>query len=334
MDQLKLHKNYSRKDVHDIFAPDTPFTPSRGAWGMQGIIKIPDRPKDFIFFVTYGQQQGEHVFEEGITEEGVLSWQSQPSQSLSTPQIKQLIQHDDLNHSIYLFLRTNKRSNYIYLGKLRYLSHDYEREKPVWFQWQLIDWPVPHEINNMIGFRSKSLTPKEPSPIPAVPFTGRLIETQPPKSPIREGTSTSSFRALKNVDYSKEDAKNKKMGQAGELLVLQYEKERLENVGRYDLSQKVRHVSEIEGDGAGYDIKSYSSDGSPRYIEVKTTKGSIHTAFYMSSNEVAFAREHYQEYFLYRVYDYDKAINSGKFYVGSGKIDDNFSLTPIQYRVR
>jgi hypothetical protein len=46
----------------------TPFTPSRGTWGMQGIIKIPDRPKDFIFFVTYGQQQGEHVFEEGITE--------------------------------------------------------------------------------------------------------------------------------------------------------------------------------------------------------------------------------------------------------------------------
>ena len=76
MEQLILYENYSRKDVHDIFAPDTPFTPSRGAWGMQGIIKIPDRPKDFIFFVTYGQQQGEHVFEEGITENGVLSYLS------------------------------------------------------------------------------------------------------------------------------------------------------------------------------------------------------------------------------------------------------------------
>lgn len=284
--------------------------------------------------MTYGQQQGDHVFEEGITEDGVLSWQSQPRQALSTPLIKQLIHHDDLNHSIYLFFRTNRRSNYTYLGKLRYLSHDYERERPVWFQWQLINWPLPDQIKEMIGARAKSPQSKEPSPTPPASVEGQLIETRPPKSRTREGISTSSFRAHKDVDYSKDDAENKKIGQAGELLVLQYEKERLENEGRYDLSQKVRHVSQIEGDGAGYDIKSYSLDGSSRYIEVKTTKGPIHTAFYMSSNEVAFAREHYQEYFLYRVYEYDKVSNSGKFYVGSGRIDDNFSLTPIQYRVR
>ncbi len=58
MEQLILYENYSRKDVHDIFAPDTPFTPSRGAWGMQGIIKIPDRPKDFIFFSPMDNNRG------------------------------------------------------------------------------------------------------------------------------------------------------------------------------------------------------------------------------------------------------------------------------------
>jgi hypothetical protein len=153
---------------------------------VQGIIKIPERPNDFIFFVTYGQQQGEHVFEEGITEDGVLSWQSQPRQAFSTPILKQLIQHDDLNHSIYLFLRTNRRSNYTYLGKLRYLSHDYERERPVWFQWQLINWPLPDQIMEMIGVRAKSPQSQEPSPIPPAPIIGRLIETQPLKSRIRD----------------------------------------------------------------------------------------------------------------------------------------------------
>ena len=39
------------------------------------------------------------------------------------------------------------------------------------------------------------------------------------------------------------------------------------------------HVSEIEGDGAGYDIKSYTPDGKVRYIEVKTTRGAIRTPF-------------------------------------------------------
>ena len=137
MKQLSLYKDYIREDVHDIFAPDTPFTPQTGSWGLHGIVKIPNRPGDFVFFVTYGQRQGEHVFDEGITEDGVLSWQSQPRQSLTNSQIQQFITHDDLTHSIYLFLRTTKDSIYTYLGRLKYLSHDSERENPVYFQWQI-----------------------------------------------------------------------------------------------------------------------------------------------------------------------------------------------------
>ncbi len=40
------------------------------------------------------------------------------------------------------------------------------------------------------------------------------------------------------------------------------------------LAEKVRHVSQLQGDGAGYDIESYSLDGTIKYVEVKTTKGS------------------------------------------------------------
>ena len=35
----------------------------------------------------------------------------------------------------------------------------------------------------------------------------------------------------------------------------------------------VVHVAKVEGDGAGYDIKSYTSDGEQKFIEVKTTRG-------------------------------------------------------------
>ena len=87
---------------------------------MHGIVSIPDRAGDFVFFVTYGQQQGEHIFDEGVTEDGVLSWQSQPRQSLNNHQIQRLINHDELCNSIYLFLRTRGRLPYTYLGKLKY----------------------------------------------------------------------------------------------------------------------------------------------------------------------------------------------------------------------
>ena len=127
MRSLISYEDYSRKEVHDIFAPLTPFTIQRGTWGLQGIVSIPDRPGDFVFFVTFGQQQGEHVFDEGVTEDGVLSWQSQPHQSLNDNQIRQFINHDELCNSIYLFLRTMKGMDYTYLGKIKYLSHDSER---------------------------------------------------------------------------------------------------------------------------------------------------------------------------------------------------------------
>ena len=82
MQNLELNLLYSRKDIHGIFSPQTKFTPQAGTWGLHGIIKIPHREKDYVFIVTYGQSQGEHNFDEGITSDGVLSWQSQPRQDL------------------------------------------------------------------------------------------------------------------------------------------------------------------------------------------------------------------------------------------------------------
>lgn len=102
MCKLKLYDTYSRKDVHDIFAPQTKFTPQAGTWGLHGIVAIPGRIGDFVFFVTFGQQQGDHLFDEGVTDDGVLSWQSQPHQSLINEQVQQLINHDELINSIYL----------------------------------------------------------------------------------------------------------------------------------------------------------------------------------------------------------------------------------------
>ena len=102
---LKRFEKYSRKDIHDYFSPNTEFTPGAGYWGISGIIKIPNTLKDYIFLVTYGQKQANHEFEEGIDDNGVLTWQSQPSQKLNTPQIIDFINHNYLTDNIYLFLR-------------------------------------------------------------------------------------------------------------------------------------------------------------------------------------------------------------------------------------
>jgi len=311
MPTLTLYQDYSRQLVHDIFAPETPFTTGAGTWGLQGIIALPQRVGDFVFFVTFGQQQGAHIFDEGITEEGVLSWQSQPKQSLRDAQIQQFLHHDELQHSIYLFLRTARNREYTYLGTLKYVSHDSERERPVWFQWQILEWPMPQAEVLRIGL---TLQPGTPLPVGLPPDeTGRLVETPALSAHPQQGKSTVAFRTRKGADYAASDARNRALGLAGELLVLAYEQQALKACGRRDLAASVRHVAQIEGDGAGYDILSYTSAGETKYIEVKTTRGAAETAFYMTSNEVAFAAQHPGPYYVYRVYDLDLNHFSGKF---------------------
>lgn len=80
---LTLYEQYSREEVYNIFDGVTPFSTGSGTWGIHGIVKIPKREKDFVFFVTFGQKQLGHEFDESITEDGILTWQSQPKQSRS-----------------------------------------------------------------------------------------------------------------------------------------------------------------------------------------------------------------------------------------------------------
>lgn len=143
---LTLYEAYSREEVHDIFSHETRFTSSSGTWGLWGIVQISNKPGDIVLFVTFGQEQAGHKFDEWITENGVISWQSQPSQSLDNTQIQKFIRHDPTLNNIYLFLRTKKREPYTYLGRLGYYSHDLQRERPVYIQWQILDWPPPKDI--------------------------------------------------------------------------------------------------------------------------------------------------------------------------------------------
>ena len=73
---LQLYELYSRNDVQNIFDPNYQFEPSRGTWGLHGVVRIPHKQNDWVFFVTYGQSQSGHEFDEGITPDGVLTWQS------------------------------------------------------------------------------------------------------------------------------------------------------------------------------------------------------------------------------------------------------------------
>ena len=139
--KLLLNETYSRLDVMNILRPDIDdYKSGSGYWGISGIIRVHKDKDNFVFFVTFGRTISNHKFDENIDEDGVLNWQSQPSQSLDSEIIKKFIQHDPTVNNIFLFIRLNKKSKYTYAGKLNYLSHLKDIERPVYFKWQLLDW--------------------------------------------------------------------------------------------------------------------------------------------------------------------------------------------------
>lgn len=152
-DPIKLNQfqTYTREQVHDIFVPGRRFVPQAGTWGLHGIVRIPERPDDWVFFVTFGKSQAHHTFEERISSDGVLQWQSQPRQTLTNPVIKSWIHHDPKVANIYLFLRTRPSEPYWYLGRLAYVSHDPLKERPVYFTWRILDWDPPNTIRSELG---------------------------------------------------------------------------------------------------------------------------------------------------------------------------------------
>jgi hypothetical protein len=130
------------------------------------------------------------------------------------------------------------------------------------------------------------------------------------------------------------DSKNKKLGVDGELLVLDQEIKALRGLNLHDLADKVLHVSVVEGDGAGYDIKSYDAEGNVKYIEVKTTKGSAATSFFISPNELEFSKHHKDHYFLYRLYEFEVVTASAKAFVLKGDLSSQLNIIPTQFKAQ
>lgn len=153
-----------------------------------------------------------------------------------------------------------------------------------------------------------------PNPIPsfARPLTGfadpqLLFESPPPTArPINREAKKAFDRVARKFDPALRDQLNRALGAAGEEFIYEREQRLLVLADRSDLAKKVKWVSREDGDGAGYDIRSYDPSGSERWIEVKTTRGGSRTPFYLTSNENEVARERPDAFRLYRLHDFSQ----------------------------
>ena len=150
------------------------------------------------------------------------------------------------------------------------------------------------------------------------------LRNEPPPEEVEQLQSIA-----RRFDVAGRDERNRALGHAGEELVLHHERSILRQYGRDDLARRVRWVSQEDGDGAGYDISSFTKDGGERLIEVKTTNGWERTPFHISRNELEVADRRRDAWCLFRLYEFAR---EPKAFELRPPLDAHVSLTATSFQ--
>ena len=212
------------------------------------------------------------------------------------------------------------------------LGHPYIKGyKPLPNIQDLLRGEVRRQLGRLSDLVSADVTASQ-KPIVVPNVLDILVDSPQPANVRTPGTSARRAPAWKPpgmTNYFEQEARNRSLGEAGEELVMTYERTRLHHAGEARLAKKVDQVSKTIGDHAGYDIRSFEVSGRERLIEVKTTRYGRETPFFMSAGEVRFSKEHAAVYQVYRLFQFRR---QAKLFTLPGDVERHVRLEAINYR--
>jgi hypothetical protein len=177
--------------------------------------------------------------------------------------------------------------------------------------------------NPALLFGEPKLPALDPSEVVEVPIPG--------PAPVKPKLERTVERIAKKYNFAERDARNRKLGALGEQLVCEREKMKLLRAGKDKLADRVRWVSQLDGDGVGYDIRSFDPSGEERLIEVKTTDGPATTDFFISRTEREVSLERADVWRLHRVHLFS---STPRVFVMPPPLEQSVSLTAESWRAR
>lgn len=190
---------------------------------------------------------------------------------------------------------------------------------------------VEHWINTHPEFdRASQFVVEQPAFMPTgIELSKLVVDAPAPSNEVKESHPAYAIkRSASKRDYVAQEARNSALGNAGELLAMEYEEFRLRSAGKRALAERIEHVSQSQGDGLGYDILSFETSGEERFVEVKTTAFAKETPFYATRNEVSFSEEFQSQFHLYRLFEFRKAP---KLFSLRGAIGTHCHMDPVSF---
>jgi hypothetical protein len=159
-------------------------------------------------------------------------------------------------------------------------------------------------VERSLGREPGYLYPASADTQPLVLNEEAIFVPPPPLVDLDKTLTPAVRRLVGKFDPAERDARNRDLGKAGEKFVVEFERDRLRRAGRNDLADDVRWVADLDGDGYGYDVGSFETDGQERLLEIKTTCGHERTAFWLTKREIDVAAEQCGAYRIRRVFHF------------------------------
>lgn len=281
-----------------------------------------------VLFVTLDKTQKDETqrYKDTFLLDGqMFQWESQNSNTPKSPRIKMILNKEP----VVLFARIQekikgKTQRFVFVGHLECKKYSYpidSKNHPVEVMFDVLDYQkhAPEPLQSLYFWQIDGEAPIKTT-------NTVLTKTSPPvPSQKRKSKGKSTGNNSNTTNWAERDEKNRNLGLAGEELVLAYERQWLIDNNLPDLAEQIEHVA-LSNSSAGYDIKSYDENRKEKYIEVKTTRSSKSTAFYISRNEVEISRDLDTQYWIYRVYDLNEKSGQASFYEINGPVENHFNL--------
>ena len=287
----------------------------------------------------------ESVYGDSSIEDGTIQYTGEGlegDQSISKNN-KTLYYSKENNLPVYLFTKDKKR-RYIFEGKVELYDKPYQTpEKDINGNERLV-WKFPLKVVYSENDTVDETVEEVSYEIVEITNNIKLDDNSDiifDDSPLeirkyRKSDIGRKINRSKKPDYIAEELVKTKQGELNEKVIYERELKRMMELEASDEVAKMEEFYKSKNDSEGYDILSFEQqdDGSLKeiYIEVKSTKGNEGTPIDITDTELEFAKNHIDQYYLYRIYNSDKKNKTLKIVTGKELID-NYTFIPSAYKI-
>ena len=286
------------------------------------------------------------VYEDGVVQNGTIIYTGEGlegDQSI-TKNNKTLYESRETNVPVYLFTK-DKLRRYIFEGRVELYGEPYQipekdingNERLVWkFPLKVIynenadeDFTVKEISYEIVEIENKFFS-KEESELNELKYVEGPLN-------IRKYRKTGKhIQRSSKPDFIAQEIIKNKQGVINEKYIYEKELQRLYEEEAHEQIKLMEEFFANKKENEGYDILSFEIGEKgqyvEKYIEVKSTKGNEGTPIDITIDEIDFAREHINNYYLYRIIYSDSDKRYLKIVKGR-ELLETYNFIPVTFKI-